>query len=348
MRIAITVDPVIPVPPLQYGGIERIADFLVRNLARRGHQVTLFAHPDSQAPATVVPYGLPPHSGFLCRSAEIWNLGKELWKGRRTFDLIHSFGRLAALVPVLPVRSLPKIQSYQRAVPWNSVEKAVMMAGNSIHFTGCSSSVYRDLPKYGNRGGQWLTIYNGVDIGKYAPVLKVPGDAPLAFLGRLHHTKGVHHAIAIAKGAGRKLIIAGNREMDREGLDYFQQQIEPHLGEQIQYIGPVDDRQKNSLLGSAAGFLMPIEWEEPFGIVMAEAMACGTPVIGFERGSVSEVIRDGINGYRCHTVAEAVRAVQDLQSIDRAAVRADCERRFSDSVVVDAYEHMYARLFPAA
>jgi glycosyltransferase involved in cell wall biosynthesis len=163
------------------------------------------------------------------------------------------------------------------------------------------------------------------------------------FLGRLEPIKGAHSAIAIAKASGRRLLIAGNQVP--ESLEYFESRIAPHIdGERVQYLGPVDDRAKNALFSSAAALLMPIEWEEPFGIVMAEAMACGTPVVGFARGSVHEVVRDGINGYVCRGVAEAASAVAKLAAIDRSIVREECERRFSSTVVVEAYERLYTEL----
>jgi glycosyltransferase involved in cell wall biosynthesis len=344
LHIAITADPYLPVPPLLYGGIERVLDFLVRGLADRGHQVTLFAHPESQAPATLVPYGSPPHFGKFHRAKELLQVGAKLWSRRHEFDLVHSFGRLAALAPVLTLRGLPKVQSYQRnGPPWKSIRTAHRLARASIRFTACSSSVYRGIPAADGSFGKWHTVFNGVDLGKYTFRREVGDDAPLAFLGRLEPIKGAHHAIAIAKAAGRRLVIAGNQVAD--SMSYFKSRIAPHIdGDRIQYLGPVDDEDKNALLSRSAALLMPIEWDEPFGIVMAEAMACGTPVIGFGRGSVNEVVRDGINGYVCHGIAEAVSAVSNLGAIDRSIVRKNCARRFSSAVVVEAYERLYLDL----
>ncbi|HXQ21107.1 MAG TPA: glycosyltransferase [Candidatus Acidoferrales bacterium] len=346
MRVVLTVDPYVPVPPQLYGGIERVVDFLVRGLVARGHAVTLLAHPESRTTATLVPYGSPPHTGWTPRLAELWQVGSRLWSRRHDFDLVHSFGRLAALVPLLPLRRLPKIQSYQRdGIPWRNVATAVRLAGNSIRFTGCSSNMYRELSVHGAAGGRWCTIYNGVDIGKYTFVHNVAADGPLVFLGRLERVKGVHHAIAIAQAAGKRLVIAGNRVETGANAGYFEQQIAPFIdGETVSYVGPVDDAAKNRLLGSSIALLMPVEWEEPFGIVMVEAMACGTPVIGFSRGSLPEVIRDGVNGYLCQRPLDAAAAVCRLRSIDRARVRADCEERFGDTAIVSAYERLYREM----
>jgi glycosyltransferase involved in cell wall biosynthesis len=342
MRVAITVDPYLPVPPRLYGGIERVVDIVVRGFIARGHDVVLFAHPDSRTGGTLVPYGAPPHFGWRSRLVELKQVGWGLWRRRHEVDIVVSWGRLAALAPILPLRRLPKIQRYCRdRVPWASVELAVRLSGESIVFAGASASVYRDRPRKDRFGGCWRTIHDGVEMAKYEFVSSVRSDAPLVFLGRLEFVKGAHNAIAIARGAKRRLIIAGNKVDGPAGARYFDERIAPYLDEEkITWTGEVDDGQKNSFLGEAAALLMPVEWEEPFGIVMAEALACGTPVIGFARGSLPEVLRDGVNGYLCHTVDEAVAAVTRLSGIDRAVVRSDCENRFGDQVVVDAYERL--------
>ena len=346
LNIAVTVDPIIPVPPINYGGIERVVEFVVNGLVARGHNVTLFAHPESQCAGKLVGYGVPPHFTNSARLRELWQVGTGILQRVRQLDAVLSWGRLAALLPVLPFRRLAKVQCYQRdGVPWSSVKKAARLAGPSIRFSGCSASVYRQSAQYGADGGLWSTIFNGVELAKYKAVLNVPHGAPLAFLGRLERFKGAHNAIAIAKLTGRKLIIAGNKVLTGPDAEYFDQVVAPQIDDdQIQYIGPVDDAQKSDFLGACSAFLMPIEWEEPFGIVMAEAMACGTPVIAFDRGSIPEIVRDGINGFRCQTVEDAVAAVRKLDQTDRAAVRADCEARFSAEVITSAYESLIQQL----
>jgi glycosyltransferase involved in cell wall biosynthesis len=349
LKILITADPYIPVPPTGYGGIERVVSFLVRGLVGRGHSVTLVAHPNSQIPgAEILGYGCAPHFTRAARAKEIAQVGKILHRLRDRVDVVHSFGRLAGLVLLLPRRQIAKVQSYQRRVPWRSVRVAQTIAGASLRFTGCSSSLYRG-PDGGNPpAGRWSTIFNGVDTSLYRAREAVSVNAPLAFLGRLERIKGVHHAIAIAKMAGRRLVIAGNRVEEGSARGYFEKEIAPYVdGETIRWIGPVDDAAKNELLGAAAALLMPIEWEEPFGIVMVEAMACGTPVIAFRRGSVPEVLRDGTNGFSCDTVPEAAAAVGRLDAIDRATVRKDCEVRFGADRIVDAYESCYREVLNA-
>jgi glycosyltransferase involved in cell wall biosynthesis len=346
VRIAITVDPTIPVPPDLYGGIERIVDFLVRGLIERGNKVTLFAHPASRTPARLYFYGIPPHCGWRARSGELWQVGSGLWRMRNELDVVHSFGRLAALLPILPYRKVVKIQSYQRDnVPWRSVRIATRLAGKSICFTGCSTSVYRDRANQGELGGDWRTIFNGVDLAKYEFKPVVAPDAPLVFLGRLERIKGVHNAIAIARAAGRKLIIAGNKVETGPDANYFHQEVAPQIDDdRVKYIGPVNDVQKNELLGQSGALLMPIEWEEPFGIVMVESLACGTPIIAFPRGSVPEVVREGVNGFAATNTVEASLKVRRLSEIDRLHVRKDCEVRFSHQVIVSQYEALYFEL----
>jgi glycosyltransferase involved in cell wall biosynthesis len=341
VRIALTADPYIPVPPAYYGGIERIVYFLAEHLARRGHAITLFAHPDSHvAGTTLVPYGVPPHDGIVRRTRELAQIAGRLWRRQGEFDVIHSFGRLAALASVLPWRNVPKIQSYQRSVPWSGVRRAVQLAGPSVRFTACSASMFRGHT--GPAFGRWLTIFNGVDVAKYHWSRTVPADAPLVYLGKVARMKGVHVAIAIARRAGRRLIVAGNTVDAGADHEYFIREIAPAIdGHRVQYVGPVNDAQKDELLGGAAALLFPTMYEEPFGIVMAEAMACGTPVIGSRLGAVPEVIHHGVNGFIFDTVDEGASAVTQLRTIDRAGVRRDCEARFDASVIVSQYEALY-------
>jgi glycosyltransferase involved in cell wall biosynthesis len=341
MRIALTADPYLPVPPRLYGGIERIVDLLARGLARRRHTVTLFAHPDSHVDGVpVVPYGVPPHTG-ACRLRELWQLGSALLARRRQFDVIHSFGRLAALLPVLLDRSLPKVQSYQRPVPWTGVRRAVRLGRGSIQFTGCSANMFQHQLTDPSVGA-WHAIFNGVELERYAFSPTVPADAPLVCLGRVEFMKGVHLAIDIARRANRRLVIAGNAQSSPADSKYFDRMIAPALdGAFVSYVGPVDDRQKNALLGTAAALIFPTLYPEAFGIVMAESMACGTPVIGFANGAVPEVVRHGVTGFLCRDAVEGAAAVDRLGTIDRCVVRRDCEQRFSADVIVSQYEALY-------
>ncbi len=341
LRIVVTADPYIPVPPLTYGGAERVIDFLVRGLLKRGHEVTLVAHPESRTGAALVPYGSGTHWTALERATELWQVSSALWARRNTTDVVHSFGRLAALLPILPLARIGKLQMYGRdGIPWNSVGTALALAGTSMRFTGCGTHMW-DHAGNAHRD-RWTTVFNGVELPRYPYVARVADDAPLVFLGRLDRIKGAHHAIAVARASERRLILAGPRADSGHEREYFDREILPHVdGDRIQWIGSVDDTAKATLLGGAAALLMLIDWDEPFGIVMAETLACGTPVIGFARGSVPEIVRDGVNGFVCRTEAEATAAVARLHTLDRAAARADCEQRFDADRIVSAYEALY-------
>jgi glycosyltransferase involved in cell wall biosynthesis len=336
LHIAITVDPEIPVPPKHYGGIERMVDMLVRGLVGSGHQVTLFAHPDSDVPCRLVPYYCLQSQS---KSATLRNMRRvSAHVLRLKPDVVHSFARLAYLMPILPL-SIPKLMSYQREISARSVGLSTRLSRGTLHFAGCSEQLIKRFANQEN----WHAVYNGAPIDVYEFQSTVRDDAPLVFLGRVQEIKGAHLAIEVAKRSGRPLVIAGNVPEDNPAHQkYFDEQIQPHLdGKQIQYIGPVNDDEKNQLLGRAAAFLMPILWEEPFGIVMAEALACGAPVIGLRRGSVPEVVQNGVNGFVCDTVDEMVAAVDRINELDRAECRRIMEEKFSDRAMVYAYESLY-------
>lgn len=339
LRIAITADPEIPVPPELYGGIERIVDMLVRGLVERGYDVTLFAHPDSDVPCRLEPYprGQSRSMGDLLRN--IWHVSSKIFRQR--YDLVHSFGRLAYLLPVLPLR-MRKLMSYQRVITGRSVVWGQRLSQGTLHFTGPSR--YLIEPYAGS--SNWHVVYNGVPIATYHLRNEVNDDAPLVFLGRVEEIKGAHLAIEVALRSGRALIVAGNVPDAAKHRTYFEEKISPHIdGKRVQYIGPVTDSQKNDLLGRAAALLMPVLWEELFGIVIVEALACGTPVIGLNRGAISEVVQNGVNGFVCESVEEMVVAVKRIKGIDRRACRLVMEEKFSDRAIVDAYEELYMKLF---
>jgi glycosyltransferase involved in cell wall biosynthesis len=337
MRILLTADPELPVPPETYGGIERIVADLIRGLRGRGHVVALAAHPASKAEVD----RFYPWPGSASRGLRpTLRNGLTLRRAVADFrpDVLHSFSRLMYLLPLLPSR-LPKIMSYQRQPSMRTTRWARRLARGRLTFTGCSEHICVT----GRRaGGRWEAIPNFVDPEKYTFRAEVSADAPLAFLSRIEPIKGTHLAIEASRRAGRRLIIAGNHYDTGEHARYWTEQIVPHLGRDgIEYIGPVDDRQKNELLGSAAAMLVPVQWEEPFGIVFAESLACGTPVISSTRGSLPEIVRDGREGFLRDTVEGLTEAVAKIGSINRAACRERLEKAFSASEVVRRYEELY-------
>jgi glycosyltransferase involved in cell wall biosynthesis len=236
--------------------------------------------------------------------------------------------------------------SYQRYPSSRTVSWGVKLAGDSLTFTGCSDHICRQGRV---AGGVWHTIHNCVELEKYTFQSTVAPDAPLVFLSRVERIKGAHTAIAAARLTKRRLLIAGNYSTTGEEGRYWQEEIVPHLGRDgIEYIGTVNDEQKNALLGKAAAMIVPIEWEEPFGIVFAEALACGTPVISCPFGALPEIVRHGIDGYLVNNLEEAGAAIQNLPEIDRRNCRQRAEHCFSASVIVEQYEQLYKSLISAS
>ena len=335
LKVLVTADPELPVPPRLYGGIERVIALLVDGLTERAHDVTLFAHPESRVACRLVAYpGLRSRSKIdTVRNAAA--LAAEV--ARATPDVVHSFSRLAYLLPILPSR-IPKVMSYQRAVTPRTVARSARLAGGTITYVGCSRQLIAPVASTGH----WRVIYNAVPVDRYKFSARVDENAPLVFLGRIEQIKGVHIAIEVARAAKRRLILAGNVPDSPESRRYFDEAIVPHVdGLDVQYEGPVDDARKSEILSSAAALLMPVLWDEPFGIVMAEALACGTPVLGLNRGAVPEVVRDGVTGFVCDDSAQIAIAVGRLHELDRTACRRDAESRFSAGALVDAYEALY-------
>ena len=336
MKILLTVDPEIPVPPLNYGGIERIVDMLINAYIEKGHDVILCANPDSKVPCKLVGWtGLrSQHLPDIIKNA--LTLTRLVHKER--FNVVHSFSRLAYMTAIFPNR-IPKIMSYQREPSLTQISKAVKIAKKkTLVFTGCSNYISGQIANI----AEAYTIYNCVPIQRYTFVEKVDADAPLIFLGRIEDFKGAHIAIDVAQKTNKRLIIAGNIPKGKE--EYFEQKIKPFLSDKIIYTGPVNDQQKNELLGRCSAFLMPILWNEPFGIVMVEAMACGTPVIGFARGSVPEIVENGVNGFICNDLDEMVIKIKQIDKIDRASVRKIAEEKFSSEVIAKHYLDLYQSL----
>jgi glycosyltransferase involved in cell wall biosynthesis len=338
LRIALTADPDRPVPPRYYGGIERLVATLAAGLVERGHDVHVFAHPRSTSPGHLHPLPGPTSRSRLDTARNSLSVASTCLRSRP--DVVHSFGRLAYLAPLLPLRR-PAMMSYQRAISPHSVIWGRRLSRGGLRFTACSWAITRPVDSL----AAWTVIYNGVPRDAYRFLGVVPDGAPLVFLGRIEAIKGTHLAIAVARQAGRPLVIAGNVPDEPAARAYFEREVAPHLdGESVRHVGPVDDTEKEAILGSAAALLMPVQWDEPFGIVMAEALACGTPVIGLRRGAVPEVVDDGVTGFVCDTCDEMARAVEKLSLIDRAQCRQAMEKRFSDRAMVDAYEQLYRAL----
>lgn len=345
MRILLAADPILPVPPRLYGGIERIVARLAAELRARGHQVGLAALGESTEPVDALfPW---PAADVGGRIATLRN-ALALRRATHVFrpDVVHSFARLAYLVPLLPSH-LPKIMSYQRDPGLRQTRLATRWArGDSMVFTGCSEHI---ATRGRTGGGAWHAIPNFADTAVLHPDPVSPAtDAPLVFLSRLDRVKAPHLAIAIARLAGRRLILAGNRADSGPDSVYFDTEVAPLIdGDSVTWIGPVDDTSKRRLLASAHAMLVPVQWDEPFGIVFAEALACGCPVISCPRGALPEIIDEGVTGFLVEGVEQGAEAVARIGSLSREACRRVAETRFSPAAVAGRYEQLYRTLLAA-
>lgn len=348
MRIAQVAPPFETVPPVRYGGTERVVSTLTEELVRRGHDVTLFAAGGSKTGARLVPtveralwYQQPRPKDFN----PYWaiTLGK-IWPEIAEFDVIHShldfFGYPLARSGVRPVVTtlhgrldLPDLQPLYREFA-------------DVPVVSISDSQRRPMPN-----ANWAaTIYHGIELDDYTFNPRMGGY--LAFLGRISPEKGLDTAINVARRAGVPLLIAARMPLShthdpnvRADWEYWENDVQPLLeGNQVELLGQLGGKDKDEFLRNAAALLFPIRWPEPFGLVMAEALACGTPVLALGQGSVPEIVKDGLTGFVRSTEDDLVEAVGRIPDLDRARCRAEAENRFSPTAMVDAYERVYRQL----
>ena len=331
-RVAVLSPVAWRTPPHQYGAWETVAGNITEGLVARGWDVTLFATRDSATRAhlhAVVGRGYEEDPAIDPKVAEYLHIS-EAFEHASEFDLIHSHYDFMALsythlvkTPVLTTIhgfSSPKIMPvYQKY--------------RDGYFVSISDSDRAPGLNY------LATVYNGIDLSLY-PIQELGGDH-LVFLGRIHPDKGVHLAIEVAHLSGVPLLIAGIVQDET----YFREQVEPHLGETIRYIGPVDVPGKNDLFAHARALLHLNTIPERFGLVLAEANAAGVPVIAMDLGSCREVIKDGQTGFLVNNVGEAVEALKRLADINRNVCRQRVQACFSIETMVEAYERVYQRIF---
>jgi glycosyltransferase involved in cell wall biosynthesis len=341
MRIAQIAPLAESVPPKLYGGTERVVAWLVDELVELGHEVTLFASGDSKTRGELHPVW--PRALRLGRprtdpNAALAVLLEAVSRRADEFDVMHAHIDWLHL-PLLRRLRIPFVTTMHGRLDLPGLS-AVLGEFPEAHFVSISDNQRVPLAH-----ANWCgTVYHGLPAGQYCPSFR-PGTY-LAFLGRLTSDKGPEEAIRIARAARMPLRIAA--KVPRAETGYFKEHVEPHVdGKQVQIVGEVNDRAKQSFLSEAAALLFPIRWPEPFGLVMIEAMACGTPVIAYRSGSVPEVIDEGVTGFIVDNEDKAAEAVGRLAEVDRRRVRARFEDRFTARRMAEDYVHHYVQILSA-
>src|SRR5712671_2462437 len=338
MRIAQIAPLAESVPPKLYGGTERVVAWLVDELAELGHDVTLFASGDSVTCAKLNPVwpralrlGRPRSNPIAAQTVLLEAMARQAAE----FDVIHAHIDWLHL-PLLSRLGVPFVTTMHGRLDLPGLPDVVRRFPDAP-FISISNNQRGPLGD-----ANWLgTVYHGLPADLLRPSFE--GGSYLAFLGRLTAEKGPEAAIRIARAAGMPLHIAA--KVPRGERRYFKERLEPQIdGDQVRLIGEVNDEAKQKFLANAAALLFPIDWPEPFGLVMIEAMACGTPVIAFKSGSVPEVIDDGITGFVVSGEAEAIEAVRRLGELDRRRVRRHFEKRFTARRMAEEYLRHYKTL----
>ena len=335
MRVAQLAPLAESVPPQLYGGTERVVSWLTEELVRRGHEVTLFATGNSSTDAELAPVwpralrlSQPQVDPTIAQTVAL-----EVFARRATdFDVLHCHSDWLHL-PILTRLGVPFLTTLHGRLDLPGLPRLIETFPQAP-FVSISDDQRKPLPS-----ARWAgTVYHG-----FPPDLLRPSFEPghyLAFLGRLSPEKGPEVAINIARAAGMPLRIAA--KVPRQGRRYFKETLEPIIdGKQIQLTGEVDESTKQEFLAGASALLFPIDGPEPFGLVMIEAMACGTPVIAFRHGSVPEVIEEGVSGFVVDDEVGAVDATKRIKELDRRRVREAFERRFTVSMMTEAYLKLY-------
>jgi glycosyltransferase involved in cell wall biosynthesis len=340
MRIAQVAPLAEAVPPELYGGTERVVSYLTEELVALDHQVTLFASGDSKTAAElvpIVPRALRLEGKVGDAIAPLVVMLEEVARRANEFDVIHVHIDHLHL-PLFSYRDLPFLTTLHGRL---DLPMLVPLLKSFPHaqFVSISQAQREPVLPFVN----WLgTVHHGLP--EQLLSLNLHPGAYLAFLGRISPEKGPNAAIRIAERAGLPLKIAA--KVDEADRMYFEQVVEPMLrdGARVEFIGEISEHVKQEFLGHAAALLFPVNWPEPFGLVTIEAMACGTPVIAFDRGSVREIIEHGTTGFIVSDECEAVEAVEKLPTINRAEVRAAFEQRFTARRMAENYLDIYNRL----
>ena len=304
-------------------------------LARRGHRVVVFAASGSAQPGVrTVPFG---PVGIWPGRRQLMRLALARLRAGR-FQIVHSFARSSTLLPWLPFSRARLVQTYACPLSATTIRSLDRLLPGRISYTVPSQWMLKAFPA---TRSPLAMVPNSLPADLYKPSFSVSADAPLAFLGRFDPSKGLHEAIAVAVAAGRSIEIGGGA-FDATSHAYaaeLQQRWKGHP--LVRFLGPLDDLGKQELLARSAALLFPIGWEEPFGLVMIEAMACGTPVIAYARGAVPEIVQPGLNGFVVPDRATMTAAVAELPLLERRTVWQSFQTRFAAPAVTNAYLSHY-------
>lgn len=334
MRIGLIAPPWIPVPPPSYGGTEEVVDLLARGLQDAGHEVLLAAAADSTCPVPLVPGTATSDSDAMSTSVSEAAHIIRAYEAMAEMDVIHDNTTVGPLYRHRPAR-IPVVSTNHGPLTPDSAEVFRAMAAD-VHLVAISER-QAELS-----GGIPIAavIHHGLDTASI-PVGSGSGGY-VAFLGRINHQKGVRQAIEVARAAGVPLRIAAKMREDAEQA-YFAENVEPFLGEGVEYVGELDRAEKLAFLGEAFAMLNPLQWDEPFGLVMAEALATGTPVVAIPRGSAPEIVRHGKTGFLAPQ-EELAGLLRRATELDRQACRDDAVARFDAGRMVRDHIRLYERL----
>lgn len=338
MKIAQIAPLIERVPPKRYGGTERVVYALTEELVGRGHKVTLFASGDSKTSAKLI--SVYPRALREAKMSDIYgpnyfamlNIGIA-YKMQDQFDIIHDHNGHLSL-PTANIANTPVVVTMHGVI--NTTNKKIFEMLNKPYLVSISKSQVARIPGINHIG----TVYHGMNMGYYP--FSGQSEGFLLFAGRISIEKGLHHAIEVAQNLNLPLIIAA--KLESVDIPYFNEYIGPRLSEQIRWVGEVDEEERNKLMSKALCLLHPITWREPFGLTLIEAMACGCPVVAFNRGSSGEIIEDGKTGFVVEDIEEMITAIEKIDNIDRKYCRQYTLDRFNAARMAEGYEKVYRQI----
>jgi glycosyltransferase involved in cell wall biosynthesis len=357
MKIAHIAPPWLAIPPKNYGGTETVISHLVEEQVAQGHEVTLLAPGDAKTSARLISFfdqslidnGVPWHAHLKA----YYHLYKSVaYVKQHEFDILHTHLSSSAdmyLFPLTARLATPHVMTVHSRFPFDRVgnwigdaDRYYLEWAATVPVVAISQSARAQLPPALNVVG---VVHHGVPLSLYEPTVRGPEEF-YVWLGRLFPEKGAHLAIQAAHKAGVRLVLAGTVDHHvPESVSYFREIIQPQLdGRRITFLGPVTMQQKIDLFSRARALLNPLQWEEPFGMVMIEAMAVGCPVIAFPRGAAPEIVAHGRSGFLAHHVDEMVQCIKQIDLLDRSTVRAYTEAHFSARVMAEQYVALYRKV----